>query len=252
MRRFENNDWILFNNIIFQIYSIENSIEMRHTLIEQLNLFMDFDCATFYISSAEDSRVLVSPVVYNISSELGEKYIREFDHLDYAKGLMFSGKSIIYTETDIMPDEKRVETEYYKACYLANNWHHSISMVITYKRRFLGVITLFRYKGKPNFEYDDIFILEMLKEHLELRLYRDVLSGISADEMLTVSQCSAKFGLTRKEETILGFLIEGLDKENICDRIFITNNTLKKHILNIYRKVEVKNRIQLMRMIKLQ
>ena len=33
-----------------------------------------------------------------------------------------------------------------------------------------GVITLYRNIGKDNFKYDDIFLLDMLKEHLHLDL----------------------------------------------------------------------------------
>lgn len=250
MKRFENNDWILLNNIIFQIHSAEESAEMRQTLLEQLGLLMNFDSATFYVSAAEDDRVLVSPIVFNITPELGEKYIRIYDSLDYAKGLMFSGKSIVYRESDIMPDEKRVETAYYKSCYLPCNWHYSISMVITYKRRFLGVLSLFRFSGQPDFEYEDIFILEMLKDHLEFRLFKDLYTPEAAEEKITVAQCSIKFGLTRREETILSSLVEGLENESICVKLCITKNTLKKHILNIYRKLGIKNRIQLLKMVK--
>ncbi|SHH98103.1 regulatory protein, luxR family [Sporobacter termitidis DSM 10068] len=250
MRRFENNDWMFLNNIIFLIHSIEDPLEMRRTLLSQLSLFMSFDSATFYISSAEDDRVLVSPVVFNITPEAGEKYIRIYDAQDYAKGLMFSGKSIIYRESDIMPDEQRVETEYYKSCYLPCSWHYSVSMVITYERRFLGVLTLFRFSGKPDFEYEDIFILEMLKGHLEFRLYRDIFSAAPGGEQLTAGQCAAKYGLTRREETILSALLEGRESDEICTSLCITKNTLKKHILNIYRKLGIKNRVQLLRTVR--
>ena len=250
MRRFENNDWIFLNNIIFQIHSIEDPVEMRRTLLRQLSLFMRFDSATFYISAAEDDRVIVSPVVFNIAPELGEEYIRIYDAQDYAKGLMFSGKSIIYRESDIMPDEKRVETDYYKSCYMPCNWHYSISMVITYERRFLGVLSLFRFKGQPDFEYEDIFVLEMLKEHLELRLYRDLSSSSPPGEKLTAAQCEEKFGLTRRETTILTALADGTENSDICAALCITKNTLKKHILNIYRKLGIKSRIQLLRTVR--
>ena len=36
----------------------------------------------------------------------------------------------------------------------------------------------------------------------------------------------------------------------ICDELVITPNTLKKHILNIYRKLGIKNRVQLFKMVR--
>ena len=44
--------------------------------------------------------------------------------------------------------------------------------------------------------------------------------------------------------------MSGKNNTEICDELFITANTLKKHILNIYRKLGIKNRVQLFKMVK--
>ena len=56
-------------------------------------------------------------------------------------------------------------------------------------------------------------------------------------EKITVSAATEKFGLTRQEHNILHLLMEGKDNSFICDDLSISINTLKKHILNIYRKL---------------
>ena len=83
---------------------------------------------------------------------------------------MLSGKSLIYRETDIISDESRVEMEYYKKVYKPNNWHYSLQVVIAKDHHFLGTITFYRTIGKENFKYDDIFVLDMLKDHLAYRM----------------------------------------------------------------------------------
>lgn len=250
MKSLETNDWIVLNNIIFQIHSIEDLDEMRETLLEQLRILLDFQSANFYISAAENKNNLISPVFYNCEEKVGDYYLKHYDTLDYGRGIMFSGKSMIYRETDIMSDEKRIQTEYYKACYIPANWHHSLHMVISFNKRFLGVINLFRKKGAPNFEYEDIFVLEMLKDHLEHRLYHDICKEHQNDDKMTVAQCVIEYGLTRREETILQSLVDGLDNDTICSELYITNNTLKKHILNLYRKLGIKNRVQMFKLVK--
>lgn len=84
----------------------------------------------------------------------------------------------------------------------------------------------------------------MLKEHLEYRLNRD---SKTINNKLTLEQCALEKGLTKREETILRSLLNSDSNEDICDKLCITNNTLKKHILNIYRKLEIKNRNQLLK-----
>lgn len=36
-----------------------------------------------------------------------------------------------------------------------------------------GSYVFFREKGKKDFEYEDLFVLDVLKEHLALRLYKE-------------------------------------------------------------------------------
>lgn len=56
--------------------------------------------------------------------------------------------------------------------------------------------------------------------------------------------------LTRREHTILRLLLGGKTNADICDELTITDNTLKKHILNIYRKLGINNRVQMFKLIK--
>ena len=107
-----------------------------------------------------------------------------------------------------------------------------------------------RTAGKDDFEYDDIFLLDLLKDHMAYRLYKSKKSGNVLDEKLTVSAAVEEYELTRREETILRLLMAGEENAVICTELMITANTLKKHILNIYRKLGIKNRVQLFKMIK--
>jgi hypothetical protein len=129
MKTLETNDWIILNTIIYKVYTMEDFDEMRKELLEQLKLLVDFDSADFYLASVEDEKKLDRPVMYNCDSNLSEEY----EELDYSRGIMLSGKSLIYRETDIISDESRVETEYYKKVYKPNNWHYSLPV----KRTFL-------------------------------------------------------------------------------------------------------------------
>ena len=166
MKTLETNDWIILNTIIYKVYTMEDFDEMRKELLEQLKLLVDFDSADFYLASVEDEKKLDRPVMYNCDSNLSEEY----EELDYSRGIMLSGKSLIYRETDIISDESRVEMEYYKKVYKPNNWHYSLQVVIAKDHHFLGTITFYRTIGKENFKYDDIFVLDMLKDHLAYRM----------------------------------------------------------------------------------
>ncbi len=246
MRTLDTNDWIFLNSIIYKIYTMNNIDDMRTQFLEQMKMLIDYDSADFLLASPDGENKLVSPVLYNCEEDMSIAY----DEIDYSRGILYSGKTLIYRETDIIDDEKRVETDYYKKVYKTNNWHYSLQMVMARKKEFVGVITFYRTIGKDDFAYDDIFILDLLKDHLAYRLYQQKKSGDLVSEKLTVSAATGKFGLTRREETILRLLMEGRDNTTISELLVISENTLKKHILNIYRKLGIKNRVGLFKMIK--
>ena len=246
MKKMETNDWIMLNNIIYKIYTTENFDDMRYEILDQLKMVLDFDSADFYMASREEGKLLCDPVTYNCDIDLSEMY----EDLDYSRGIVASGKMLIYIETDIISDEARVQTDYYQKVYKPNNWHYALQMVIARNKKFLGAITFYRTIGKENFLYDDIFVLDMLKDHLAYRLEQFYKSEEAGMDKITVTEAVVKYDLTKREHMILKQLMSGKDHAQICEELVISSNTLKKHILNIYRKMGIKNRVQLFKMVK--
>ncbi len=56
------------------------------------------------------------------------------------------------------------------------------------------------------------------------------------------SQNAKDFQLTDRETEVLEQLAKGLSYEQIADNLFISYGTVRKHVENIYRKLEVNNR----------
>jgi len=250
MRNLETNDWMVINNIVYQINSIEDSVTMRKNFLTQMALILDFDSADFYIPSELNSHTLVGPVFYNYKPKADEEYMDKYDSIDYSRGLMFGGKSKVYRESDIISEEKRIQTEYYKKYFEPNNWHHTLNMILAHKNQFVGVVCFFRVKGKEDYAYEESFILDMIKEHLAFRLYQDLNKNSVGDEKISVSECVRTYNLTKREEVVLYELMNGTESNNISNSLCISSNTLKKHVLNIYRKLNIKNRVQLFKMVK--
>ena len=215
MNTLQTNDWLILNSIIYEIYTTADFDQMRRKFLEQMKMLVDFDSADFYLASSGEEYHLKAPVTYHCDEDLSEVY----DSIDYSRGIMYSGKSIVYRETDIISDDMRVKTEYYQKVYKPNTWHYSLQMI-------------------------------MAKDHMAYRLWQQKQSRMQFGEKLTVSAATEKFGLTKQEHNILHLLMEGKDNSFICDYLSISINTLKKHILNIYRKLGIRNRVQLFKKIR--
>lgn len=246
LKTLETNDWLVMNSIIYKIYTTGDFDAMRTQFLEQIKTVIDFDSADFYLASSNEKEDLERPVFLNCDEDLSDIY----ENMDYSRGIMFSGRSMVYRETDIISDEKRVQTEYYQRVYKPNNWHYALQMIFGRNKHFLGVVTLYRTIGKEDFTYEDVFLMDMLKDHMAYRLSQDRNNQMTSQEKLTLTQAVKTYDLTKREQTILQLLLQGMENTEICDRLSITVNTLKKHILNIYRKLGIRNRVQMFKLIK--
>lgn len=60
------------------------------------------------------------------------------------------------------------------------------------------------------------------------------------------AKAARRFDLTRREEEVLGLLVEGLSYADIEERLHLSHSTVKSHVRNLYRKLGVNRREQLL------
>lgn len=248
MRNMQAQEWVFLNRLIYEIHTTEDIDRMRTGFLEDLHVLLDYDCAEFHlVDAATSDRVhFVRPALDHCDQD----YARIYEDLDYARDLLAAGKSMIYKDSDYLQEAERIRTEYYRRVYLPNKWHYSLQMILAYDHHLVGAATFYRYMGKDDFTYDDIFLLDQLKDHLAWRLGKDARRGNVTSDKRTVTEATEEFALTRQESVVLRLIMDGLENEEIADRLSITTNTLKKHTLNIYRKLGVSSRTQLFKMIR--
>ena len=61
---------------------------------------------------------------------------------------------------------------------------------------------------------------------------------------ITSKLAAADFELTKREEEILKHIAQGLTYDQVSDRLYISNGTVRKHVENIYKKMKVHNKIE--------
>lgn len=69
---------------------------------------------------------------------------------------------------------------------------------------------------------------------------KKLLSYVRGDE-------SADFGLTARERDVLDLIVEGLIEDAIADRLAISPHTVRSHIKNLYEKLQVHSRAEVVR-----
>jgi DNA-binding CsgD family transcriptional regulator len=242
------NQWLLISSIILKIHTVEDADAMRESIMKQLESLIDYKYATFYVTPHFGSMELCRPVGINITLKEMECYIKDYSHVDYSKGLMYTEKNMAYRESNIISDEERVKTKYYEIFYKNQKVHFSMHINISHMGEFLGVLSVFREVGKPDFSEDELLVFETLKDHLASRLYKEIQQN--SKKKIKLKDCMKVFQLTSKELSVLESILEGYTNEEMCQHYAISYNTLKKHIVSIYKKTGCNSKLLLLREIE--
>lgn len=246
MRTVSANNWSVLNRIVFNIYTTEDTKQMQRVFLEQMRLAVDFDSAEFFLTDLTDSQRFVNAVPYNCETN-GEKLFCEM--LDKCN-IKLNGKSIIFKGSDVVSADEKENASFYRDQLVSNNWKHSLHLILGDGKNCLGLVSLYRSIGKENFDADDVYVLDLMKDHLIYRLSVDRADRACIQEKLTVTEATERYHLTRRESAILRRLMQGQNNTQISEELQISVNTLKKHVLNIYRKLNINNRVQLFKTIK--
>ena len=249
MRIIEQNKWLIINDLIYDIHSIEPLDEMREKVLNNLKLLIDYDLATFWLADFYGDKLLTNPIGINTTKESLCKYNdQDFESEDETAWIMRSGKSMVYRETDLINVNDRKRTEYYKEIYEKQNIYYSLQIAIAYAGNFLGIISLCKCKDNIDFSEKDLFICEILKEHLNYRFWRDspaYKQNLNVIDHYKFTLIANENQLTKRETEVCELLMQDLYHNEISEKLYISNNTLKKHITSIYKKCSVSNKFQL-------
>lgn len=250
----EQQEWEKINLIICTINRIQDIAKMRKEFLTLLGGLVIFDLADFYLNdvNALHKVKLVDPVVVSrFSKEFNRKFMKEYDmyfgQIDYVKWIFSSHESTVYRESDLINNEIRTKSPFYQDYLLPSGLINVSGLSIVEQGVCIGAITLYRTGKKGDFTDKDIYILKQLMPHLRIKLaleYEAVKFNIEKSNS-SFYRLIREYNLSRREIEITELLCNGKSNFEISNELLISVNTVKKHISNIFCKMEVDSRSQL-------
>lgn len=238
------NHIMMLNDIIYKIYTIEDFDTMRSSVLAALKLLIPYEIATFSLAKPDTAPLyeLTDPVCNGLEEGRWE-YYEKCQDMNYTRWTFSAPIAKAYRESDLMSDEERMKTPYYKEILIPTNVHYSAILTIVHNGRFYGCIDIFRSRESGDFSDEEMLMLDMLKDHLSYRLAQEKHAEASAPtHTKTVRHCPDReqlislYDLTNREIEIVSLLLDGMGRDEIAEKLSISLNTLKKHTSNIYRK----------------
>lgn len=244
-----NNDFLLINDMIYRIYTISDFNQMRESFLSFLAVLIPNQESSIFLADHTDSGHLIcDPVIFSSSESSAEKDYLQFENLDYTRWVMMSHKCMIFRESDLISDDERSKTDFFKNLMAPNNLYYSLQLVLVYQEVFLGVVTLYRSKEAGDFTDEEVFILDSFKEHLNYRFYQ-YYSNNSTTHHTSINGLDLvieTYHLTKREKEILILTLDGVSNDGISNKLSISPHTLKKHMQNLYRKLNVTTKWELL------
>ena len=245
----DNNQFMIYDDFLYSLYTAEDEESRIRDLLLYLRMLIPSSYASLLTSDPDLNEpnftgVYCDPIPFTPAEE---RYV-ELYRQDPVLWNLYSKVSVVLKESDLLDDERRLSDPIYRECYHAFRVYDTVQLSIVYRRKFLGVITLFHTREDPPFSEDDIALLKSLSRHLNYAFSRPT-SGTSSTEAPAVDPAKIPEGehLTPRENEILGLIYRMKTNAEICDHLRITDNTLQKHLQNIYRKLNISSRLELFR-----
>jgi len=228
----KKNDFMCINNIFYQIYNVLDFQEMQIIVLSLLDNLIPNTCASFLMADHTDSpNLLRDPVCLPAPFSAMENDYLAMEERDHSRWMLFNSKAMIVRDTDLLPEDERVKTMRYQKCYLPYNLHYSVDLSIADNNKLLGTLSLYRTREMGDFTDDELFMLNIVGEHLNARFYREFIKGERGEESDDLFlYLINEYGLTGREAEILQLVFQEQSNEDIAAELCISSNTLKKHL----------------------
>lgn len=170
-------DWVFVNNLSYRIHAISGLSQMRMDFLKYLDLAVHYDKA--FWGMVDKTR---TPRIYDIinigyQEESLQNYVENPMLEEPFRIISTSSSSYIYRRTDLYDsDEKWEQSEFYQKFASQNNAYYTLVLGLVFEHRQIGTITLARERSSGDFSDRDVEILKLLKDHLALRVSRELSS----------------------------------------------------------------------------
>lgn len=252
---FSEIDWNYLNSLIYQVNRISDRDEMREYFLNMLDTFIPCQYSVFCLPDGENH--LGNPIHHD---RVGKKR-KESDDMELQtnfvnlRWVFESGLNKVFRFSDYYLKKEAFLNEPFLERCKQYDIQYFVMIVLSYEYHYEGCVILMRNYESGDFTDVEVRILDILKDHLALRLFQERQGnhdeGIVWQDMIAriVASIAEKYHLTNREAEVLTLIYEGRQNNEICILLSIAESTMKKHILSIYEKTGLKNRAGLIRVL---
>lgn len=238
------------SQFVYRIYQTQNYEDFCKTVLSMIRSLIPYRKGIIAQAKREKGGLTSQKELYCINPPgitFDESFFMNPNYRSTWGEYLFAPWSTVLRLSDLQGAVPFEETEQYKKYYHPQDIYYGLYLTIIHNDHPLGLLALFRSKAEPDFDDREIFFMELLKIHLALKLYTLLVEQPNDHAFVLPPENNNPFSLTKREMEIIQHVCKGETDNEISHLLYISKGTLRRHVYNIYRKTNIKSRVQLMK-----
>lgn len=251
MAALKSEQWERINEMILDIYSETDIYRLRKNFLKKLSALIPHEKSFFDLGYKKNTKVVFfDPVTDNMEEQYLTSYFKVYESIDIMFWFFSQNQNDIYKQTDYITSAMLDTSVFYTEWMQPQNIRYSMGSRVARGDILYGSVNLWRGEQGGDFSDDEIEILKILNKHLALYFYNRYPNGIRRNDENEYSDTLIHlYNLTARESEIVDLVYQGMTSRQIAKKLFISENTVKKHTYNIFKKMKVSSRSQIIKIV---
>ena len=153
--------------------------------------------------------------------------------------------------TDVMPQQQLRRTEFFNDFLARDGLYWGVNLYAWHGERNIGDMRIWRSRRHENFSRDDLEMLDLVRPALVAALHRSRTAGSATQPQGIDPGVGLDALLSAREREVATLAARGLADKDIARQLGISTTTVRSHIDHAFRKLDVNNRMSLVRRLRL-
>lgn len=239
--------WEQINDYLLSCGRVHEPYGFCLAAFEGFHDFIDFDQGLFFM--LDGNYKVTRKHYWNVPKQWSAMYLEYFTHVESREfsldGLPPEPPETAFVSVVDWDAYEDVHTDFLDYYIRPRGLRSTMSFVLFDMRGLPAALFCFdRISDQRKYTSEDVELVSLVAEHLNNSL-KNMLHE-SASSASAIDEVDGLEKLTEREREIVDMLCRGVRPANIARALFISINTANKHISNIYRKLGVNSRQELM------
>jgi DNA-binding CsgD family transcriptional regulator len=262
MAKLTDDDYLSLLHLVYLANSCQNIDSFTTRCLPAVARAFSSEIATFHLIDGPPQNLTITESK-GCTSDCRNAYDRYYPDLykDYfyqrsplLKAALTSRETALKIVANISLKEWE-RTDFFNNFILPQHLYWEMFVGLRWHNKLEGMITLWRTRKECDYDENDLAKAEIIAPHFMLTIRH--MANLKTDPGPAIP-CEGReadfktgFHLSERELDILRYVISGMSYSEIGDALFISRLTVHTHVKNIYRKIGIRNKVELGRFLEL-